>query len=126
MPRKSTASPDASPLGGAISNRARLGDAGRRKLLAMSETDYYEQVRHLAQLFGWLIYHTYDSRRSYAGFPDTVLVRPPRIVYAELKREDGRVTKEQWAWFDALKASGAEVYIWRPSDLETGVIETLR
>jgi hypothetical protein len=122
--RKST--PDLSPFAGAVANRVKLDDARRRKLLATSETELYELVRQWAQQQGWLIYHTYDARRSYAGFPDTVFVRPPRIVYAELKREDGRVTREQWAWFDALKASGAEVYIWRPSDIETGVIDTLR
>jgi hypothetical protein len=91
-----------------------------------TEAQFYEQVRQWAEQQGWLIYHTYDSRRSYPGFLDTVFVRPPRIVFAELKREDGRVTREQWQWYDALKACGAEAYIWRPSDLEPAIIDALR
>lgn len=98
----------------------------RSSLPQISEAQFFEQVRHWATQQGWLIYHTYDSRRSYAGFPDTVFVRPPRVIFAELKREDGRMTREQWTWYDQLKACGAEVYIWRPSDLETSVIDLLR
>lgn len=54
------------------------------------------------------------------GFPDLVLARmdPPRLIYAELKRWDGRQTKEQRLWQALLEASGADYYLWRPADLD--------
>lgn len=73
----------------------------------------------LAKLRGWVWYHTHDSRRSPAGFPDLVLVRGRRLVFAELKREGEKPTAEQQRWLDALAATGAvEAYLWRPSDWE--------
>ena len=68
-----------------------------------------------ARLMGWRTYHTYDGRRSDAGFPDLVLVRRPRVVWAELKAERGKTTDDQRAWLDELRACGQEVHIWRPS-----------
>ena len=42
-----------------------------------------------------------------------LLVRE-RVVWIELKSETGRLSPEQAAWIDALKAAGQEVYVWRP------------
>jgi hypothetical protein len=69
-------------------------------------------------LFGWTRYHTFLSVRSAPGFPDLVLVRPPRLIFAELKSETGKVTDAQQAWLALLEACpGCEVYTWRPADL---------
>ena len=77
------------------------------------------EVVDTAQLGGWLVYHTYDSRRSQAGFPDLVMVRSGRVIFAELKAEKGRIRPEQQMWLDELKKSDAvETYLWRPSDSE--------
>ena len=90
----------------------------KRTLAPLAEKDFQAQVMELAQWADWLTYHTHDSRRSPAGFPDCVFVRGDRLVFAELKREKGgRVSPAQRAWIDALEATGqAEVYLWRPSD----------
>ena len=81
-------------------------------------------VIDLADLLGWLVYHTHDSRRSAAGFPDLVFVRGERLIVAELKTERGRVSNAQSAWLAALDAiSGIETYVWRPNDWP--VIETM-
>jgi len=50
------------------------------------------------------------------GFPDLVMVResPPAVVFAELKAAKGRVSADQQAWLDALRAAGAQVFVWRP------------
>ena len=83
----------------------------------VSEKQFQAQVLQLAKLSGWLTYHTHDSRRSQAGFPDLVLVRPPAILFAELKSETGRVRPEQAAWLEALggcRTVGAR--LWRPGD----------
>lgn len=92
----------------------------------MSEKQFLQQVRDLARLFGWLEYHTWNSLHSTAGFPDLVLVRPPRVIFAELKAERGRLTLAQQAWLDALRqCEGVEVYLWRPADLEQ-IVRVLR
>ena len=82
---------------------------------ALSERDWQRQVLDLATLRRWTWYHTHDSRRSPAGFPDLVLVRD-RVIYAELKTDKGRLTTNQLAWQRILAAAGAEVYVWRPRD----------
>ena len=76
-------------------------------------------IVEMATLFGWRHYHTWSSVHSPAGFPDLVLVRPPRLIFAELKSQVGRVTPAQKAWLDDLYATpSTEVYLWRPSDLD--------
>ncbi len=84
----------------------------------MSERDLREQVRSLCKVFGWRLAFTQYSIRSPKGFPDLVLCRPPRVVYAELKSEKGKVTPEQSAWLEDLRARRQEVYVWRPTDLD--------
>jgi hypothetical protein len=41
-----------------------------------------------------------------------------RTIFAELKTEKGKMSKEQEDWGVALIASGAEWYLWRPSDMD--------
>jgi len=83
----------------------------------ISEKDFEGQIRDLAKLFGWLYYHTWRSIHSPAGFPDCVLVRPPRLIFAELKSEKGQLSDKQKEWLEVLKETSVEVYLWRPSDL---------
>ena len=86
----------------------------------VKEAPFQKQVVNLAVALGWkreLIYHTHDSRRSGKGFPDLVMLRPPRILYVELKRQKNAYTSpEQDEWLGALKECGAEVFLWRPLD----------
>mgnify|MGYP000098728519 CR=1 FL=1 len=87
--------------------------------LRLTEKAFAQQVVDLARLLGWRVYRTWLSVRSPAGFPDLVLVRPPRLIFAELKSEKGRLTPAQEAWLELLRqVPGAEVYVWRPADLE--------
>lgn len=88
--------------------------------LGMSEADWQGTVVQYARALGWEVYHTHDSRRSEAGYPDLTLVRPPRVVFAELKVEErkgrGRLTSAQGRWLEKLGACpGVEAYLWRPS-----------
>jgi hypothetical protein len=94
----------------------------------MTEAEFQAQVIELATLYGWLPGHHHDSRRQVrpgvfvgdklaAGIPDLILVRE-RAIWAELKTAKGKLRPEQVTWLDALAKAGAEIYLWRPSDLE--------
>ena len=80
----------------------------------VNERDFTTQIRDLARLLGWARYHTWLSQHSPAGFPDEILVRPPRIVFAELKTDTGKPTPMQTEWLDQLAACHLEVFLWRP------------
>lgn len=86
-----------------------------QSLRAETEKEFQERVRNLARALGWLVYHTHDSRRCEPGFPDLVMVRAPRLLFMELKREGGRFSQDQIHWLQELKACGVEVYTARPS-----------
>ena len=86
---------------------------------AMTERQLYEAVHKTAVLSGWLIYHTHDSRRSYAGYPDVSLCRAGRLWFMELKREGQRPTTKQKEWIDALNdVPGVSAAVIYPHDLD--------
>jgi hypothetical protein len=90
-----------------------------------SEKAFMQQVRDLAKLKGWLLYHTHDSRRSEPGFPDLVLLKPPVLMFVELKRDDEQPSEDQERWLGEL--AGVErvtVQVWRPQDWDD-VVATL-
>lgn len=77
-------------------------------------------------MYGWDTYHTYDSRRSDPGFPDLVMIRPPRLVFAELKSSTGILGAAQTHWQEQLSGvRDIESYVWRPLDLQH-IADTLR
>jgi hypothetical protein len=81
----------------------------------VDEKDFQAAVMKLAKRLGWRCYHTRDSRKSTAGFPDLVLVRD-KVMFAELKAEDGKPTADQSNWLEAIQLAGSFAYLWRPSD----------
>lgn len=117
---------------------------------AASERGFQAQVEYLAQLHGWRVFHAPDNRpiqtrggrvrkqRVYPGFPDLVLLRPPAIIFAELKTDTGRLQPAQREWLDELGQVGDAIaslateangqaapplpsvhgFVWRPRDLE--------
>jgi len=85
----------------------------------MSEADLDRAVRMLAETCGWERFHVWNSRHSASGFPDLVLCRPPRLAFAELKSQNGKLTVDQQRWLDFLRSvPSIEVYVWRPDDLD--------
>lgn len=83
------------------------------------ERDFQRAFLELATRLGWKWYHTFDSRRDPAGFPDIVLVRGPRLLFVELKRDTTYPRASQREWLEALRAvAGIEVYVWRPKQWE--------
>lgn len=109
------------PVGGGMREQlpgTRGIDLAREALgRAVSERDFMGQVVDYARLSGWRAYHTYDSRRCEPGFPDLVLVRGNRLVFAELKTRTGRLEAEQLEWLGALDmVDTVESTCWRPDD----------
>jgi hypothetical protein len=90
----------------------------------LNEKELTKAVAALAKDRGWHRYHTHRSDFSPAGYPDETLVRDARLVIAELKSEGGKLSPQQEAWLEELRAvAGIEVYLWRPSQWWDGTIE---
>ena len=96
-----------------------------KKYKGVTEKQFQGQIQELAKMFGWLYYHTWRSIHSPAGFPDCVMVRKGRVIFAELKSEKGKVSPIQQEWLDALEESPIEVYLWKPDQFEE-IVEILR
>lgn len=94
--------------------------------LPQTEKQFQQAVVDLARYQNWSVYHTFDSRRSDPGFPDLVLVKPPTIIFAELKTEGGKVSRAQDQWLARLaRCAGYNpgppemrviAGVWRPQD----------
>lgn len=97
----------------------------------LTETQMQQSILGAARDLGWLAYATHRSDKSEPGFPDLVLVRPPRVIFAELKIVDGRIRKGRWNktrtrwlpgqddWGKALgDCPGVEYYLVWPADLQ--------
>ena len=94
----------------------------------MTEAELQTEVLKLGKLYGWLTAHFRPAWTSKGyrtpvqgdgkGFPDLVLVRPPRLIFVELKSMRGSLDKDQRRWYGHFKGCpGAETYLWKPSDL---------
>lgn len=96
----------------------------------MKEADFKNQIISIATMYGWRVHHDLptmnkDGRyrtaiQGHAGFPDLVLVSGrPRggVIFAELKTQIGRLDLAQKNWLEELRLGGAEIYVWRPTDL---------
>jgi hypothetical protein len=100
----------------------------------ISERRFMAQVVRLAELLGWRAWHDNATNaprackacaarlpvvRNAAGMLDLILMRRPRVVWAELKADRGKLTDEQLATLIELRASHQEAYVWKPSDWKT-------
>ncbi len=111
--------------------------ANKLALAAISEASWQSTVVHHVQQSGHMVYFIPDKmwRRAFVsghgqklgdrGFPDLVIVGRDHLLFRELKKMGGTLSKPQKVWRDSLLASGADWDMWFPSDLETKVIPTL-
>lgn len=87
----------------------------------MSEAELQRLVAELCARLGLAHYHTYDSRRSEPGFPDSVIIGSA-ILYRELKSRDGVLKPEQRRWGSRITRAGGDWCVWRPRDWDDGTI----
>lgn len=128
---------------------------------AISERDFQRQVTDLAEILGWEFVHFRPAQTSKGwrtpvsgslgkGWPDLFLARAKfmdrRIIFAELKRDGGKLTQEQervrtllvdiglsialdsgWVTNPQLRQihPKVEYHVWRPSDFDA-ITEVLR
>ena len=106
---------------------ARIGQGnGIAKRVAETEEQFLQAVIAAAKALSWdRIYHTRDSRRSDSGWPDLCLVRPPRLLFLELKMPGRQLTPAQRAWLQDLQACNQEAFVCYPKDWDN-LIEFLR
>lgn len=97
--------------------------------MKVSEAAFQQVVIDVARWHGWKVFHPLPAQNARGrwrtaqagdtGFPDLVLAHPKRgVIFAELKSAIGKLSDRQQAWLDTLKQAGAEVYVWRPADIE--------
>jgi hypothetical protein len=70
---------------------------------AMPEKGYMQQIIDLARSTGWLVFHTFDARRSEPGFPDLVMVRGAQLIFLEVKATKTTTSLEQKEWMGRLR-----------------------
>lgn len=96
---------------------------------ASPESDYQNRIVAWARYNGWKVAHFRRAQRGGkwmtpvaadgAGFPDLVLTRAGRLIFAEVKA-GSPVSIEQRQWLDHLEAvPGVEVYVWKLKDWHT-------
>jgi hypothetical protein len=97
--------------------------------MKISEAAFQQVVIDVARWHGWKVFHPLPAQNARGrwrtaqagdtGFPDLVLAHPKRgVIFAELKSAIGKLSDRQQAWIDTLRQAGAEVYVWRPADIE--------
>lgn len=109
----------------------------------MSETQLQDSIINLAHYLGWLVMHQRPARLANGGyrtaiqgdkgFPDLVLARRGRVIFAELKSEKGTLSGGQFNWQHELYGQPGvfdwkqhpEYYVWRPSTWLSGEIERI-
>jgi len=99
-----------------------------------SEASFMAQVIAYARLRGWHHWHDQATnaprvcpvcltpskvKRNEAGLPDLILIRRPRLIFAELKRDGEYPTPAQQAWLNDLAACDQEAFCWHPADWRT-------
>jgi hypothetical protein len=95
----------------------------------VSEAAFQQVVIDVARWHGWKVFHPLPAQNARGrwrtaqagdtGFPDLVLAHPKRgVIFAELKSAIGKLSDRQQAWIDTLRQAGAEVYVWRPADID--------
>ena len=83
----------------------------------VTEKAFAATVRAYAEALGWTVYWVWRSIHSPAGEPDLRLIRPPRVLFVELKSAKGKLTPAQEEARDLLMGCpGVEYYLWRPQD----------
>jgi hypothetical protein len=84
-----------------------------------TEAQFQQAVIDLARTLGWVPVHFRQMVGNPSGYPDLTIIRGERVILAELKRENGKVSQRQQEWIERMAAVGTTIHVWRPSDWST-------
>jgi hypothetical protein len=96
----------------------------------LKERDWQKQVEEMLRWYGWWFMHvppnvvvcphcrTRIYRGIKRGFPDILAIKPPHILWIELKTERGWLDPDQQRVHEMLRACGQTVRRARPRDRE--------
>lgn len=97
-------------------------------VVPLLEEEFQAQVVDLARICGWEHMHVrrtigkgnkWTTGTSVKGWPDLTLWTPRhggRLIFRELKSDEGKVSAEQTAVLASLVAAGLDAAVWRPAD----------
>jgi hypothetical protein len=88
----------------------------------MTEAQLQAAVVRLCKLYGLHHHHQRISQLSAPGWPDLTICGS-KVIFRELKREDGKPTPAQVEWGAWLEEAGQNWDLWKPSDLASGRIQ---
>lgn len=104
-----------------MSRRSTVLLPARQRTEPLTEKQFEAQLVELAEFCGWEHYHPWLSIHSPTGWPDEAFLKPPELVFVEVKSEKGKLTAAQEHFIGLLRACGQRVYVWRPSDIDTAI-----
>lgn len=116
--------------------RAAERDDARRAVAGVNESQLQSLVIETAMLRRWRIHHSRPAMmqsgrwvtplQGHRGLPDLILLRPPRLLFVELKSTRGAYGPGQVQWMVGLQAvDGVEYHLWRPKEWLDGTIDAL-
>jgi len=105
------------------------------RIKRITENELQNNILDLAKIFHWRRAHFRPAMTKHGwrtpvqadgkGFPDLVLLKPPRLILAEVKRQDTKPNEHQLEWLhDFAEVPGVEVYTWKPLDWDE-IVATL-
>jgi hypothetical protein len=92
----------------------------------MTEAELRAIVVGMAHRRGWRVFSLPAAKtrrpvKDASGYPDLTLARDRRVVWIELKQDDGVLSPVQMEWLRALP----DAWVLRPQDLDNGRVEGL-
>jgi len=89
----------------------------------VTEGELLGEIAARCEELGLRYHHCNDARHceGQPGWPD-LEIAGRRILYRELKSEDGRASRAQLDMLGRLRRARCNVGIWRPGDWECGLI----
>lgn len=102
----------------------------------MTEAELQACVIDLAHVLGYRVAHFRPAQTAHGwrtpvgadgkGFPDLVLARVGRLIFAELKAAGRSLTAAQWDWLAVLDSTAVTAK-WTPADWHSGeILKTLK
>lgn len=85
----------------------------------MTEAELRKRVVDMAHRYGWMVFSlpiakTRRPVKDASGYPDLTLARDRRVLWIELKQDNGTMRHEQMIWMHELP----EVHVIRPADVD--------